>query len=259
MKGDEARVVFFLHPVDQLKDGQVSRVKQLSWSSSGVCLLLLLSLLLGLGVLMYILLQFGGLTQSQPGLVSTTEVSSDATTESPERTTEDTSNQKRRNDSTAQIDALKETPLPGIICTINLFLVQIQMKSLSYSNTTCHLICHFAEAKVLETSTTWLLYSLVASSSLLLAYLTFLIMKWGYLRSELVKGWMRRLTGKSPKEEKMLLHTLPYYLAITRSSCEVRCFIFLDLKIQFTGVYSQPSDRPQNIQCGQRRREAQRH
>ena len=95
------------------------------------------------------------------------------------------------------------------------------MKSVSYSNTTCHLICHFAEAKVLGTSTTWLLYSLVASSSLLLAYLAFLIMKWGYLRSELVKGWMRRLTGKLPKEEKMLLHTLPYYLAITRSSCEV--------------------------------------
>ena len=146
MKGNEARVVFFLHPVDQLKDGQVSRVKQLSWSSSRVCLLLLLSLLLGLGVLMCILLQFGGLTQSQPGLVSTTEVSSDATTESPERTTEDTSNQKRRNDPTAQIDALKETALPGIIYTINLFLVQIQMKYLSYSNTTCHLICHFAEA-----------------------------------------------------------------------------------------------------------------
>ena len=80
---------------------------------------------------------------------------------------------------------------------------------------------HLAVATELERSTTWLLYPLVASSSLLLAYLAFLIMKWGYSRSKLVQGWMRRLTGKSPKEEKMLLHTLPYYLAITRSSCEV--------------------------------------
>ena len=80
---------------------------------------------------------------------------------------------------------------------------------------------HFAVATELERSTTWLLYPLVASSSLLLAYLAFLIMQWGYSRSKLVQGWMRRLTGKSPKEEKMLLHTLPYYLAITRSSCEV--------------------------------------
>ena len=80
---------------------------------------------------------------------------------------------------------------------------------------------NFSVATELERSTTWLLYPLIASSSLLLAYLAFLIMKWGYTRSELVQGWMRRLTGKSPKEEKMLLHTLPYYLAITRSSCEV--------------------------------------
>ena len=91
----------------------------------------------------------------------------------------------------------------------------------------------FAVARELERSTSWLLYPLVASSSLLLAYLAFLIMKWGYSRSKLVQGWMRRLTGKSPKEEKMLLHTLPYYLAITRSSCEVswKKISFLDSKL----------------------------
>ena len=76
-------------------------------------------------------------------------------------------------------------------------------------------------ARALERSTTWLFYPLVVSSSLLLAYLVALIMKWGYSRSKLVQGWMRGLKGKPPKEEKMLLHTLPYYLAITRSSCEV--------------------------------------
>ena len=81
---------------------------------------------------------------------------------------------------------------------------------------------HFAED-------TWLFYPLVASSSLLLAYLAFLVINWGYSKSKRVQGWMRRLTGKPPKEEKMLLHTLPYYLAITRSSCEVSwVIIFLD-------------------------------
>ena len=84
-----------------------------------------------------------------------------------------------------------------------------------------HRIYHLAETRELETSTDWLLYLLVASSSLLLANLVFLIMKWGYSKSKQVQGWMRRLRGKPPKEEKMLLHTLPYYLAITRSSCEV--------------------------------------
>ena len=72
-----------------------------------------------------------------------------------------------------------------------------------------------------ERSSSWLLYPLVASSILLLAYLALLIVKWTYSRSVLAQGWLRRLTGKPLKEEKMLLHTLPYYLAITRSSCEV--------------------------------------
>ena len=43
--------------------------------------------------------------------------------------------------------------------------------------------------------------------------------EWASGWSRLVQG-ARRLTGRPP-EEKMLLHTLPYYLAITRSSCEV--------------------------------------
>ena len=35
----------------------------------------------------------------------------------------------------------------------------------------------------------------------------------------LVRGWRNRLTSAST--EKMLLHTLPYYLAISRSTSEV--------------------------------------
>ena len=57
MKGNEARMVLFLHPVDHLKEGQVSKVKPLR-NSFGVSVLLLLGLLLGLGVLLYLLLPF---------------------------------------------------------------------------------------------------------------------------------------------------------------------------------------------------------
>ena len=106
-----------------------------------------------------------------------------------------------------------------VLCMIQFFVINPNETLLS-SNMTSHQIYHLTVPRLLEIST-WLIYPLVVSSSLLLAYLVALTVKWGYSRSKLVQGWMRRLTGKSPKEEKMLLHTLPYYLAITRSSCEV--------------------------------------
>ena len=93
MKGNEARVVFFLHPVDQLKDGQVSRVKPLR-SSFVVYFLFLLGLLLGLGVLVYVFLQ--AVSQQEP--VPTTEVYFD-TTAVTGRAIEMRSNQTRGNDS----------------------------------------------------------------------------------------------------------------------------------------------------------------
>ena len=86
---------------------------------------------------------------------------------------------------------------------------------------------------MLESPASWQFYSLGASSSLLLAYLAFLILRYTYSRSKLVQGWTRRMVGKPPKEEKMLLHTLPYYLAITRSTCEVD---HLDILLQCTMV-----------------------
>ena len=90
MKGNEARVVFFLHPVDQLKDGQVSKVQPLLRRSFVVTVFLLLGLLLGLGVLVFVLLQFGVETRSQQEPLTTTEVPFNTTTESPvtERTGE---------------------------------------------------------------------------------------------------------------------------------------------------------------------------
>ena len=153
MKGNEARVVFFLHAVDQLKDGQVSKVKPLR-RSFAVSVLLLLGLLLGLGVLIFVLLQFGVQTRSQQEPVS---AFSDATTESPERSTEvpfpepevpDTErigesepeqiDQSRRNDSTMAIEQPTEIIRPGITYDS---LSQTQMKQLSSKNTP-HQIYH---------------------------------------------------------------------------------------------------------------------
>ena len=189
MKGNEARVVFFLHPVDQLKHGKVSRVQPLR-SSLRVTFLFFLGLL-GLGVLVYVLLQFGVQIRGQQELVSATEVSFVTTTES-------------SNTSAMRLFGSKFQKMP-------------EMEHSKGGNAPYQPF-HLEEV---ISSNSWLPYPLVASSSLLLAYLAALIMKWGYTRFKLVQEWVRILTGKLPQEEKMLLHTLPYYLAITRSSCEV--------------------------------------
>ena len=124
MKGNEARVVFFLHPVDELKDGQVSEVKPLR-RSFAVNVLLLLGLLLGLGVLVFVLLQFGVQTRSQQEpvpvtertgeLVPTeTEVPFDTTLEK-EGSTEVTRNESRANDSSTETELPTEIIQPGIM------------------------------------------------------------------------------------------------------------------------------------------------
>ena len=74
MKGNEARVVIFLHPVDQVKDGKVAKVEPLK-NSVGIISLLLLALLLGIGVLIYLFLTLEA-DPSQPEPVSSTEASS---------------------------------------------------------------------------------------------------------------------------------------------------------------------------------------
>ena len=125
MKGNEARVVFFLHPVDQLKDGQVSKVQPLR-RPFAVTVLLLLGLLLGLGVLVFVLLQFGVETKSRQEPLSTTEVPFDTTTKSPgtertrepesagtERSTEVKINQSGENDMELPIETIQ----PGITYT----------------------------------------------------------------------------------------------------------------------------------------------
>ena len=115
MKGNEVRVVFFLQPVNQFKDGEVTKVEKSFWSHFGFrSLLLLLGLLLGLGVLVFVFLQFGVQTRSQQEaepLDTPTESPVIAKTGEPEsadteRSTEVTSNQSRANNSST------ETKLP---------------------------------------------------------------------------------------------------------------------------------------------------
>ena len=126
MKGNEARMVLFLHPVDHLKEGQVSKVKPLR-NSLGVSVLLLLGLLLGLGVLLYLLLPFV-VQSSQQRLESEAVVNNTTTKKESEQDKSETSTvtetpdwtpapvtERRRNDYTEESKAQKKTSLSGTI------------------------------------------------------------------------------------------------------------------------------------------------
>ena len=64
------------------------------------------------------------------------------------------------------------------------------------------------------------LYALVASSSLLLVYLAVFFAARVDLKERAQKAWSR-LRGRLPRNTRILLQTLSYYLAVTRSTCEV--------------------------------------
>ena len=64
------------------------------------------------------------------------------------------------------------------------------------------------------------LYALVVSSSLLLTYLGLFLAARVDLKERARKAWSR-LRGRLPRNTRILLHTLSYYLAVTRSTCEV--------------------------------------
>ena len=100
MKGNEARVVFFLHPVDQVRDGKVAKVGPRK-NSVGVVSLLVLALLLGLGVLIYLFL-FLEADPRQPEPDSTRKTNSGSTTSEPVTTgsTGVTNERPRENKST---------------------------------------------------------------------------------------------------------------------------------------------------------------
>ena len=64
------------------------------------------------------------------------------------------------------------------------------------------------------------LYALVVSSSLLLVYFAVFLATRVDLKKRSQRAWAR-LRGRLPRNTRTLLHTLPYYLAVTRSTCEV--------------------------------------
>ena len=99
MKGNEARVLFFLQPVDQFKDGEVAKVGKTFWSYFGLRSLLLLGLILGLGVLVYVLVQI----DLEP-LVSTTLAP---------MTTATTSTTVKTTPTTTTVDNNTTTPSPS--------------------------------------------------------------------------------------------------------------------------------------------------
>ena len=66
--------------------------------------------------------------------------------------------------------------------------------------------------------------AVVVTASLLLVWLFLLLAMWKNLANRLSQGWAR-MRGSASKHKVPLLHTLPYYLAITRSSCEVKEYL----------------------------------
>ena len=86
MKGNEVRVVFFLQPVDQVRDGKVAKVEPFK-NSLGVVSFLLLALLLVLGVLVYLSFNF----EVDPSQAEATTRKPTTTTRKPTTTTEATS------------------------------------------------------------------------------------------------------------------------------------------------------------------------
>ena len=121
MKGNEARVVFFLHPVEQVKDGKVAKVEPLK-NSVGIISLLLLALLLGLGVLIYLFLTLEidpiqtEATLRKPRKTTTTTMNhSEARSTEPvtESTTEATSEEKKDDETTTEYSPGKIVLLTG--------------------------------------------------------------------------------------------------------------------------------------------------
>ena len=77
MKGNEARVIFFLHPVKEFKEGQVSQAKPKSMVLRLRSVLLGLGTLLAIGVLAYVLYR---LTNEQKGRDGTSTIRTTTTT-----------------------------------------------------------------------------------------------------------------------------------------------------------------------------------
>ena len=79
--------------------------------------------------------------------------------------------------------------------------------------------------KIIADAISWNLHSVlllatVVSSALLLLYLSLLLSLAINLRARFARWWGWELLSQD--KGALLLHTLPHYLAITRSTCEVK-------------------------------------
>ena len=258
MKGNEARVVFFLHPVDQVRDGKVARVEPIM-NFLAVASLLVVALLLGLGVLGFLLFPVASTTTTTtttattattlPINAATTPTSMPPTPKgeyisngkewrwkwktsfnSEDGSGDFTDEKEYKEDQTEMVTMTGTTPKGDWKTSFNhddgLGDWGTYNDDEDYREDQTELVTTTIRGITPQNETSkepkpWQFYPLVASTILLLAYLTFIVLRYSYSKSKLVQGWTRRLLGKAAKEEKILLHTLPYYLAITRSSCEV--------------------------------------
>ena len=108
MKGNEARVVFFLQPVDQFRDGEVAKVKKSFWSYFGFRSLLLLGLLLGLGFLAYVAYVLAQIEGPKPAVSTTTAPTTTTVT-----TTSTTTTAHDNTTTVSPSPTVSPTPLPG--------------------------------------------------------------------------------------------------------------------------------------------------
>ena len=109
MKGNEARVVFFLQPVDQFRDGEVAKVEKSFWSYFGFRSLLLLGLILALGFLAYVAYVLAQIEGQEPA-VSTTTAPTTTTMTTTSTTTTATDNTTTVSPPSQTVPP---TPLPG--------------------------------------------------------------------------------------------------------------------------------------------------
>ena len=199
MKGNEARVVLFLHPVKGFKEGQVSKAKPKSLIPRLRSILLILAMMFALGALAYALNKF--INKQFAHLETTTE---------PLATT--TTNPIYPTNTEPTMTTVDFTPIPGSKKTTQKHRNIIFLASSSLHNAG-------PDSEPFNIFTLYL-YGVIASSSLLMTYLAVLYAFHVDLLGRVLETW-KKAQGQPPGEEKQILHTLPYYLAITRSSCEV--------------------------------------
>ena len=284
MKGNECRVVFFLHPVNQFKDGEVTEVESSSWSRLGLQVFLFLCFLLGLGMLAFVLVEAnnpadsgsksalssktaeesgGGEPVQQDGRMELKKKKDEVCAECVAKTMgkeqlalmkeekgmktgkeEDEEEEETEDD---QDDLLGEEEV-GNKQQTRVLQEETEAEEVNSNKKqgpnekdsghrqdknegedvgpgTDQAQTGINEKGQERNKTLWTvpsicLSAMAASSSLLVIYLGAVLAARVGLKSRLKRFWQggREL----PQNEILLLHTLPYYLAITRSACEVK-------------------------------------